>query len=159
MPGQRTKVEHGADGPCTVTVGRMGAVATESRHTLDKTCAFNWLKSLHGTTRWGRTQADGSGTKPRGAWRTGNGRARDEGGAMASRGMEEGADGRGGGLMGEDGANGFYGVNGWDWVIGWFPGGLVQNWRVAGFVAVRGVSKKAHRTHVEGTQKGGLWRT
>jgi hypothetical protein len=56
------------------------------------------------------------------------------------------------GMMGGNGANGFYGRDG---VIGWFSGGLVQNKQMAGFVVVRGVSKKAHRRDVEGTQKGG----
>lgn len=78
--------ECGAKAPRTVAVGRTGAIARESRHTL------LWLKALAwDNPLYGRTQASSNGTKLRG-WRAWNARAMDEGGAMASREKEEEGD-------------------------------------------------------------------
>lgn len=58
------------------------------------------------------------------------------------------------GMMGGVGRMGLMGKMGY--LVG-FQAFFSANRQMAGFVAIRCVSKKAHRTHVESTQKGGLW--
>ena len=79
----------------------------------------------------------------------------------------------------EGGGDGSNGANGWKWaemaatrmplgctegvdwglkgVDGWFSVAFMKNNQSTDFVAVMSISKKAHRTHVEGRQKGGCW--